>query len=102
MSESILTLSQMLSIYIPEKLQSGVSSSLKIINVSKSLKSIYMYGCILSLKILSKLYKHKGLEFFEGKSSFSRHLLVNPHLHSRTTNYTQIYSGIIYLPPQEI
>ena len=54
---------------------------LKIINISKSLKSIYMYGCILSLNILSKLNKHKGLEFLEGKSSFSRHFLVNAHFH---------------------
>ena len=34
---------------------------LKIKNISKS----HMYGCILSLKILSKLHKHKGLEFLE-------------------------------------
>ena len=55
MSESILILSQVLSMYIlmkVEKLQSGVS---KIINISKSLKLICMYGSILILIILSKL-----------------------------------------------
>ena len=83
MIEPILTLSQVLHMYTlmkAEKLQSGVSSRPQDYKY-KSLKSIYAYGCILSLKILSKLYKHKGLEFLEGKCSFSRHFLLNAHLH---------------------
>ena len=65
---------------------------LKIINISKSLKSIYMYGCILSLNILSKLNEHKELEFLEGKSSFSRHFLVNARLHFSDPQTTPRYS----------
>ena len=51
-----------------------------IINISKSHKINLHVWFILSVKILSKLFKHKGLEFLEGNFFFSRHLLVNAHL----------------------
>ena len=80
-----------------EKLQRGISSRPQI-SISKSLKSVYMYGCILSLKILRKLYKHKALEFIEGKSSFSRYHKYPPlFLRPQTTPRYILVSSTYHL-----